>query len=238
MSPAGSKHNTNDGSETCGAAVRKARKQMGRNGAASPKGWLATGEGPSVRTLLRPRWPLGVRGIALAATVLALLGVVAFAVTHEATMTGRTLGPTLSRPAARPPKPPFTRAEEAYIQALWLVHAEVERSTVRVSLGKILYKTGELGKPELRARLDAALANYQQAEERIQALQPPPSLQRDHDEYLAAVRLFQQSAFETLEMFNDGNDDHLFAAYPLSKEGSDKIREIGVKFWQDEFPAN
>jgi hypothetical protein len=165
------------------------------------------------------------------------MGVVAFAVTREATPTGRTPGPTLSRPAA-PPKPPFTRAEEAYIQALWPVHGEVERNTVRVSLGKIFYKTGELGKQELRARVDTALASYRRAEERIQALQPPPSLQREHDEYLAAVRLFQQSAFETLKMFDDGNDDHLLAAHPLSQEGTDKIREVGVKFWQDEFPPN
>jgi hypothetical protein len=210
---------------------------MGRNEAAYSKGLRGTREGPSLKALFHPQWPLGVRGLALAATVLALLGVVAFAVTREATTTSRTPGPALSRPAA-PSKPPFTRAEEAYIQALWPVHGEVERSTVRVSLGKILYKTGELGKPELRARVDTALASYQRAEERIQALQPPPSLQREHDEYLAAVRLFQKSAFETKKMFDDGSDDHLLAAYPLSKEGSDKIREVGIKFWQDEFPPN
>jgi hypothetical protein len=210
---------------------------MGRNGAASPKELRGTGAGSSVKVFFRPQWPLGFRGIALAATVLALLGFVAFAVTREATTTDRTPGLALSRPVV-PAKPPFTRAEEAYIQALWPVHGEVERSTVRVSLGKILYKTGELGKPELRARVDTALASYRRAEERIQALQPPPSLQREHDEYLAAVRLFQKSAFETLKMFDDGSDDHLLAAYPLSQEGSDKIREVGVKFWQDEFPPN
>jgi hypothetical protein len=210
---------------------------MGRNGAASPKGLRGTGEGLSGKAFFHPQWRLGFKGTALAATVLALLGVVAFAVTREATTTSRMPGAALSRPAA-PPKPPFTRAEEAYIQAFWPIHGEVERSTVRVSLGKILYKTGELEKPELRARVDTALASYQRAEESIQALQPPPSLQREHDEYLAAVRLFQQSAFETLKMFDDGNDEHLLAAYPLSQEGSDKIREVGVKFWQDEFPPN
>jgi hypothetical protein len=86
--------------------------------------------------------------------------------------------------------------------------------------------------------VDAALATYRRAEERIQALQPPPSLAAAHDEYLAAVRLFQQSALEVLKMFDDGDDEHLLAAYPLSQEGSDKIREVGVKFWQDEFPPH
>ena len=66
----------------------------------------------------------------------------------------------------------------------------------------------------------------------------PPSLERAHNDYLAAVRLFQQSAVEVLKMFDDGNDEHLLAAYPMSREGSDKIREIGAKFWEDEFPPH
>ena len=63
-------------------------------------------------------------------------------------------------------KPAFTRAEEAYIQALWPIHGEVERSTVRVSLGKIFYKTNEMGKPELKSRVEDALATYRRAEAR------------------------------------------------------------------------
>ena len=89
-----------------------------------------------------------------------------------------------------------------------------------------------------KARVDAALATYRRAEERIRALQPPPSLERAHSDYLAAVELFQKSALEVEKMFDDGNDEHLLAPYPLSQEGSDKIREIGVRFWQDEFPPN
>lgn len=118
------------------------------------------------------------------------------------------------------------------------IHGDVERSAVRVSLGNIFYKIDELGKADLEARVENALAIYQEAEKRIGALQPPPSLTPAHDEYLAAVRAFRQSAVEELKMFDDGNDEHLLAAYPLSREGSDKNREVGVKFWQDEFPPN
>jgi hypothetical protein len=211
---------------------------MWRKGVVSPGGIRGTGDGLGVKTLFHPRWPLGVKGTALAITVLALLGIVAFGVTREATTTGRAPSPALSRPAATPPKPAFTRAEEAYIQALWPIHGEVERSTVRLSLGKIFYKTNEMGKADLKARLNKALATYRTAEAQIGALQPPPSLQSAHDDYLAAVGLFQKSAFEVLKMFDDGNDDHLLAAYPLSQEGSNKIREVGARFWQDEFPPN
>jgi hypothetical protein len=208
---------------------------MGRKEAAPLQELRGTGAGPSVKILFRPWWPLGVRATALAATVLGLLGVVAFGVTREVITTGHTPSPALLRPAATPPKPAFTRAEEAYIQALWPIHGDVERSAVRMSLGKIFYKTNNLGKADLKARVDAALATYRRAEARISALEPPPSLARSHDDYLAAVRLFEQSALEVLKMFEDGNDEHLLAAYPLSQEGSNKIREVGAKFWQDEF---
>jgi hypothetical protein len=211
---------------------------MGRKGAASPQRLRATGDGFSGKKVYRARWPFSVKSTVIAVAVMALLAVVAFGVTREATTTGPAPSSALSRPAATPPKPAFTRVEEAYIQALWPIHGEVERSTLRMSLGKIFYKTNDLGKADLKARVDAALANYRRAESQISVLQPPPSLARAHGDYLAAVRLFEQSALEVLKMFDDGNDEHLLAAYPLSQEGSNKIREVGARFWQDEFPPN
>jgi hypothetical protein len=204
---------------------------MGRKGAASTEVLRGTGA-------LHQLWPLGVRGAALVAIVLALLAVVAFGVTREATTTGRAPSPALPRSETGPQRPPFTRAEEAYIQALWPIHGEVERSAVRVSLGNIFYKINEMGKVDLKARVDGALAIYRRAEERIRALQPPPSVESAHEDYLAAVALLQRAALEVQKMFDDGNDEHLLAAYPLSQEATNKIREVGAKFWQDEFPPN
>jgi hypothetical protein len=211
---------------------------MGRKVAACLGGLRGIGDRLLVKIVSHPRWPLGVKGTVLAVTVLALVGMVVFAVIREATTTGH--GPTsaLPRPAATPPPPAFTRVEEAYIQALWPIHGEVERSTVRLSLGKIFYKINEMGPAELKGRVETALATYRRAEAGLNALQPPPSLERAHNDYLAAVRLFQQSAVEVLKMFDDGNDEHLLAAYPLSQEGSDKIRAVGAQFWRDEFPPN
>jgi len=86
--------------------------------------------------------------------------------------------------------------------------------------------------------VDTALVTYRRAEARLNVLQPPPSLERAHNDYLAAVWLLQQSAAEVRKMFDDGNDEHLLAAYPLSQEGSNKIRAVGAQFWRDEFPPN
>ena len=109
---------------------------------------------------------------------------------------------------------------------------------MRLSLGQIFYKTNDLARSELKTRTDQALAVYRGAESRLRALEPPASLRGAHSEYLAAVRLFQESAVEVLKMFEDGRDDHLLAAYPKSQEGSNKIREVGGKFWPNEFPPN
>jgi hypothetical protein len=218
------------------ASARQARKQMERKAAASTEGLRGSGAGRAIEILSHSRWPL-LKGSVLAVAIVALLGFLAVTATREAPTTGREPAAAV-RTVAAAPRPAFTRAEEGYIQALWPIHGDVERSAVRLSLGKIFYKIQDIEKADLKVRVEAALLAFRRAEERILALQPPPSLAGAHEEYLAAVRLFQQSALETLKMFEDGDDGHLLAAYPVSQEGSDKIREVGAKFWQDEFPPH
>ena len=171
----------------------------------------------------------------LAIALLALVGILIFGMTREVTSTSP---PTTARPSRPPTRPAFTAAEERYIREMWPIHGDVERSLMRASLGQIFYKTQDLKRSDLKARLEQSLAVYRRAEGRLQALEPPPSLRRDHDEYASAVRLFKESAIEVLKMFEDGRDDHMLAAYPKSQAGSDKIREVGGKFWPNEFPPN
>ena len=109
---------------------------------------------------------------------------------------------------------------------------------MRLSLGQIFYKINDMDRTELKARADEALATYERSEARIRALEPPASVRHEHEEYLAAVGLFRRSAIEVLKMFADGRDDHLNAAYPMGQQASDKIREVGGKFWPHEFPPN
>src|ERR1043165_8910421 len=72
-----------------------------------------------------------------------------------------------SAPAQRPA---FTRAEETYIQALWPIHGDVERNSVRLSLGRIFYKVGDIGRDELKRRATDALSAFQSARGRLDAL--------------------------------------------------------------------
>jgi hypothetical protein len=178
--------------------------------------------------LLRPKM------LILGAVLVSLVGMLTFAVSREVTTSSPRINP---RPSV-PPRPALSPAEESYIRALWPIHGDVERTTMRMSLGQIFYKTQDLGRAELRTRVEQALAVYRRAEAQLGALEPPTSLRGAHAEYLSAVRLFQESAVEVLKMFEDGRDDHLLAAYPKSQEGSNKIREVGGKFWPHEFPPN
>ena len=148
-------------------------------------------------------------------------------VAHDTTATTAT--------TAKPARAPLTADEERYVRALWPIHGDVERSTMRMSLGQIFYSTKELGARELQARVEHALGVYKNAQTRMQALQPPASLRAQHDEYLAAVHLFEESAHEVMKMFSDGREDHLLAAHPKGQAGADKIREIGSRFWPNEF---
>ena len=185
----------------------------------------------------RPGTPLLHRTLMVSAAVLAsaVVGLLAFGIHREAAITP---SPTAAQAPAQPSRPALTSAEERYIHQLWPIHGDVQRSTMRMTLGQIFYKTQDLGRAELGSRVEQALATYRAAETKLRALDPPASLLNEHDEYLSAVRLFQESAVELMKMFKDGQDDHMLAAYPKSQQGSDKIREVGGKFWPHEFPPH
>ena len=159
-----------------------------------------------------------------------------FAPNREAGIGGAA--PVTGTPAAEPRRPPLTDAEEKYIRALWPIHGDVERSTLRMSLGQIFYTTRDLSRAELAGRVKEAHVTYKAAEARLRALEPPASLRTEHMTYVSAVGLFKESAVELLKMFSDGRDDHMLAAYPKSQEASNKIREVGGKFWPHEFPPH
>jgi hypothetical protein len=167
--------------------------------------------------------------------VLGLGGVLTFAIVHEATVS-RAAAPRPTLPGA--PRPALTAAEEAYAAALWPIHSEVKVSALRMTFGGLSYKMKEIDRSTLRARVEAARQTYHKAALRIRALQPPPSLQKVHAEYAEAVQLYEQSAAEMGKVFKDGRDDHLLAAYPLSREAGEKMLRAGDVLWPGEYVPN
>src|SRR5438034_6736731 len=146
---------------------------MGRKDAALPP--VASRSGARLVLPGFLRWPLTLKATVTTAAVLALLGTVTVALLRELGTTARVDAPAISTPA-KPPKPAFTPAEEAYIQALWPIHGDVERSTARMTLGQIFYKINDMDRPSLKKRVDDALATYRRSDARLRALHPPATV--------------------------------------------------------------
>jgi hypothetical protein len=175
---------------------------------------------------------------------LAIFGVVLVAL---GAIVGFSISRELAQPADSTPngaplrlaqRPALTADEQAYVDALWPIHTDVEVAAERVALGTIFYKTNDLDQRELRSRLQQSLATFQAADARLQALHPPASLQSSHETYVTAVALFDSSANEMLRLFDDGSDAHLQVGYLPYLEATNKLRDLGGRFWPDEFPPN
>jgi hypothetical protein len=170
---------------------------------------------------------------------LALAAVVLFAVAREV---GGPEAPTAAVSTTRPtllaPRPALGPDEQRYIETLWPIHNQVERATVRVALGAAFYRLKDIDRVEFKSRLDQARGVYRGAEDQIKALVPPAALRPSHEGYLEGLHLFDASASEMLRMYDDGNEEHLVIGFPLSQQGSDRIREVGSMLFPDQYPPN
>jgi hypothetical protein len=134
------------------------------------------------------------------------------------------------------PRTAQVREQQRYADSLRPIHTQLELDVARVGLGAAFYKSRDIDSRELRTRLSQGLASYRQAEAQLAALRPPPALRVPHRDYVDAVRLFEQSALEMLRMYEDGDEEHLAAALPLSLDGTQRLREVSGQVWPDAYP--
>ena len=197
-----------------------------------PEGAGAIHTEPARGAATRPR----VKILLVCLVVIGLLGIVLLAASREVATSPANA--RTARPVLTPPRPPLTAAEEEYALALWPIHNEVKASALKMTLGGLSYKIGELDRAALRIRIEQSSATYRSAARRIAALDPPASLTRAHAMYGDAVRLYQQSAAEMLRVTDDGRDEHLVAAQPLSMEASETLLKVGDILWPSEYKPN
>ena len=181
-----------------------------------------------------PRIRLLVAGL----VVVALLAVLGISLAREAMTANRPAVTAGQRPSLAPPRPALTPAEEAYAQALWAIHNDVKSAAYRLTFSGMNYKLGQAGVAELGNGVRDASEGLGHAEARVRALAPPLSLTHVHAQYLDAVHLFQRSAREMLKLTEDGRDDHLLAAHPMSQEASEKLLRVGNVIWPGEYLPN
>src|SRR5438105_4204706 len=133
------------------------------------------------------------RGMVIALVAVVVLGALSTSSLRAAGLTWTTVGvhlPTGPRLEVRVPtvgKP--SADEQRYLDAMLPIHVQIEQSVVRMGLGAAVYKSRDIDRSELKTRVDQGLASYRDAEAKMQALRPPPTLRGPHEGYLAAVRL-------------------------------------------------
>lgn len=198
-----------------------------------------TGQTPP-RDVARPsigRSP-GVKVVVFGVVVLSLVGFFAVALTRELNGNQATAQTAMNRPTVATPRPALSAAEETYAQALWPIHNEVKASALKMTLAGIQYKTQKLDAAGLKVAVEASDQVYRRAEGQVGDLQPPTSLRSVHDDYLKAVRLYQQSAAEMVKLYDDRRDEHLVDAFPMSQEGGRILRTVGGVLWPTEYVPN
>ena len=211
------------------ARSRVASQQLGR----APR----RNGGPEVGLSAR-RLP-GVKVVLLGAVLLSLIGFVVLALIRELGAGSQVSGRAGStRPVVPTPRPAPTAAEEAYARALWSVHTEIKLMAMRLASGSIQVKLKGMDRDQLQPRVDEAARLYERAEAQITQLQPPPSLQEAHTQYLRAVRLYRQSRDELALMFVDGREEHMDAALTPREEASQILRQVGLALWPNEYVPN
>jgi hypothetical protein len=126
---------------------------------------------------------------------------------------------------------PEDQERQRYLAELWPIHVRLERSVDQMGLLAAVYGSQEIDRTELKRRLGDALTSYRRAEEQIGTFRPPADLQSAQDRYVGAVRLFEQSAMELLQMVDDGDEDHFLRAMPLTLEGASRLRVLADRFW-------
>jgi hypothetical protein len=183
------------------------------------------------------RGPSQVKLLVVGLIILTVLGVLCASLLREAAMAGRTAA-AAARPSLAPPRPALTRGEEAYAHALWAIHGDVKSAAFTLTFSGLRYKLKELQVRAFETGVQAASKSFSDAEERVRALAPPASLTQVHTQYLDAVHLFQRSAAEMLKVTEDGRDDHLLVAQPLSQEASEKLLRVGNMIWPGEYLPN
>ena len=208
---------------------------MARSGVTTPRvvgdetvGAPATGR---LDGLGRPR----VKLFLLAGVALGLVAIAALALYRETTTVARLAS---ARPSIGPARPALTGAEETYARTLWPIHNEVKAGALRMTLGGLNYKLREIDGVNLRERVRVASEVYREAEVKIRALAPPPSLASVHAQYLEAVRLYQEAGREMARVLDDGQDAHLVTAFPKSQEAGTALLRVGQVLWPGEYLPN
>jgi hypothetical protein len=114
--------------------------------------------------------------------------------------------------------------QQRYLALLTGVRGQVDESAMHIGLLSAQYVQGEISTGQLKASLEDDLARLRGVDEQLSVASPPAQMRTSNDEYLSAVRLFEQAATELMQIADDGDAAHIAAALPSSLEGVSQLQ--------------
>jgi hypothetical protein len=79
---------------------------------------------------------------------------------------------------------------------------------------------------------------FRDARAQASRLQVPASLEKQHQQYLAALKLYEDASVEMVKVARDGKEEHLVAAQKMSYTASEDSLRVGDTLWPGEYKPN
>jgi hypothetical protein len=179
-------------------------------------------------------WPrLRAGTLLLSTVVVALLGMVAYAVQREMASVG---APVVASAGGRDePQRALSAEEEAYAVALWPLHSETKLAAVRMTFAGLAYKTEDHDPDRLADKVRPLGGTMETVAAKVRSLEPPPSLREVHDRYVQALALYSAASAEMVRGASDGRDDLLIEAQGMSFRASEDLLRVGDALWPGEY---
>jgi hypothetical protein len=184
----------------------------------------------------------GFKQIALGSLLVCLGAVAALAVVREG---HRATSSAVSTQAAaggaftgHQERPALSAAEEAYAAALWPVHERIKTTAVQMTFAGLSYKLGDIDRMAIKERVAPLTKIFRDARSQAAQLKAPASLEKQHELYLGALKLYEDASLEMVKIARDGKDEHLVKAQKMSYTASEDSLRVGDTLWPGEYKPN
>ena len=158
---------------------------------------------------------------------------------------GHRATPPVSNPAAvggafagHAERAALSAEEENYAAALWPIHQQVKTTAVQMTFAGLSYKLGDSDRTAVKDRVAPLTKIFRDALSQASRLSVPASFEKQHKQYLGALKLYEDASVEMVKIARDGKDEHLIAAQKMSFAASEDSLRVGDALWPGEYKPN
>jgi len=185
----------------------------------------------------------GLKQIAIGILLVGLGAVAALAMVREGHRSATA--PMLNTPAAaggafagHQERPALSAEEEAYAAALWPLHEKIKTSAVQMTFAGLSYKLGDIDRMAIKERVAPLTKVFRDARSQAGQLKVPAALEKQHELYLGALKLYEEASVEMVKIARDGKDAHLVNAQKMSYAAAEDSLRVGDALWPGEYKPN